>query len=219
MPEIITAKEAAEMIKPNNSVMFGGFLAVGCPENLVDALKELGTCCIDMIVISTDFEDKGVGLLVANKQVSKVQTSHIGTNRASQALMSSGEMEVVLIPQGTLMERIRSAGAGLGGVLTPTGLGTIVSEGKQILTVQGKEYILEEPISADFAFIRAEKADRYGNLVYDKTARNSNPMMATAARVTVAEVEEIVEIGEISAEDVVTPGVFVDYLVVHEEKS
>ena len=219
MPQIVTAQEAVKMVKPGNSIMFGGFLAVGCAVNLVTALKEQGTGDLGMIVIATDFEDKGVGILVANKQVSRVRTSHIGTNRASQAQMNNGELEVTLIPQGTLLEQIRSAGAGLGGVLTPTGLGTIVEEGKQILEIEGKKYLLEKAISADFAFIRAAKADKYGNLVYDKTARNSNPVMATAARITIAEVDDIVDVGGISPEDVVTPGVFVDYLVLHRHQS
>jgi 3-oxoacid CoA-transferase A subunit len=215
MPEIITAKKAASFVKKGNSIMFGSFLCVGCAENLVAALYEQGTKDLEMIVIATDYEDRGVGILVANKQVSRVKASHIGTNKASQAQMNSGELQVTLIPQGTLLEQIRAAGAGLGGVLTPTGLGTIVAEGKQVLEIEGKQYLLEKPIAADFAFIKAAKADRYGNLVYDKTARNSNPTMATAAKITIAEVDEIVEVGELSPEDVITPGVFVDYLVLH----
>ncbi len=217
MPEIITAQRAAKLIKEGNSIMFGGFLGVGCTENIIAALHDLGTGNLEMIVIATDYEDRGVGILVANKQISRVKASHIGTNKASQAQMNSGELEVSLIPQGTLLEQIRAAGAGLGGVLTPTGLGTVVAEGKQVLGIEGKQYLLEKPLSADFAFIRAAKADRYGNLVYNKTARNSNPVMATAAKTTIAEIDEIVDVGEISPEDVVTPGVFVDYLVLHAE--
>ena len=215
MLKIISAKEAAAMIKPGQSIMFGGFLAVGSAENIIQELKELGTSDLEMIVIATDYDERGVGILITNKQVSYVRTSHIGTNRATQSQMNNKEIKVDLIPQGTLMEQIRSAGAGLGGVLTPTGLGTVVAEGKQIVKVEGKEYLLEKPIKADFALIRAKKADRYGNLVYDKTARNSNPIMATAATITIAEVDEIVEAGEIPAEDVITPGIFVDYLVLH----
>ena len=215
MLTIISAKEAAAMIKPGQSIMFGGFLAVGSAENIIQELKELGTSDLEMIVIATDYDERGVGILITNKQVSYVRTSHIGTNRATQSQMNNKEIKVDLIPQGTLMEQIRSEGAGLGGVLTPTGLGTVVAEGKQIVKVEGKEYLLEKPIKADFALIRAKKADRYGNLVYDKTARNSNPIMATAATITIAEVDEIVEAGEIPAEDVITPGIFVDYLVLH----
>lgn len=216
MPKIISVQEAVALIKPGSSIMFGGFLAVGCTEDLIAALKEQNTGDLGMIVIATDFEDKGVGVLVANRQVSRVKTSHIGTNKATQAQMNNGEIKVELIPQGTLLEQIRAAGAGLGGALTPTGLGTVVAEGKQILDVDGRQYILEKPITADFAFIRAAKADKYGNLVYSKTARNSNPIMATAAKTIIAEVDEIVEVGEISPEDVITPGVFVDYLVLHK---
>ena len=216
MPEIIKANDAVAMVKPGNSILFGGFLAVGCTETLIEAMKEKGTGDLEMIVIATDYENRGVGILVSNRQVSRVKTSHIGTNKATQAQMNNGEIEVTLIPQGTLLEQIRAAGAGLGGVLTPTGLGTVVEEGKQILEIDGKKYILEKPISADFAFIRAAKADKYGNLIYSKTARNSNPIMATAAKVTIVEVDEILEVGEISPEDVVTPGVFVDYLVLHK---
>lgn len=219
MPEIITANQAAAMVKNGSSIMFGGFLAVGCTEDIIQAIKEKGTGDLEMIVIATDYEDRGVGILIANKQVAKIKTSHIGTNRATQAQMNSAEIEVSLIPQGTLLEQIRSAGAGLGGFLTPTGLGTVVEKGKQIITADGKDYLLEKPISADFALIRAAKADKYGNLIYDKTARNSNPIMATAAKITIAEVDEIVEVGEISPEDVVTPGVFVDYLVRHSKNT
>ncbi|MBW6516360.1 MAG: 3-oxoacid CoA-transferase subunit A [Candidatus Cloacimonetes bacterium] len=217
MPEIVSVKEAAALVKPGSSILFGGFLAVGCTENLIDALKEIGTKDLEIIVIATDYEDRGVGILIANKQVAKIKSSHIGTNKATQAQMNNGEIKVDLIPQGTLLEQIRAAGAGLGGVLTPTGLGTVVAEGKQIIVVDDKQYLLEKPISANFAFIRAAKADRYGNLIYSKTARNSNPIMATAGKITIAEVDEILEVGEISPEDVVTPGVFVDYLVLHKE--
>jgi len=131
--------------------------------------------------------------------------------------MNAGEITVELIPQGTLMERCRAAGAGLGGILTPTGLGTIVEEGKQIINIKGKDYILEEAIEADFAFVRALKADKNGNLVYYKTGRNSNPIMAMTAKITIAEVDEIVEVGVIPPEDVITPGIFVDFIVKHEE--
>ncbi|MCK4957278.1 MAG: CoA transferase subunit A, partial [Candidatus Cloacimonetes bacterium] len=146
------------------------------------------------------------------------QCSHIGTNRSTQAQMNAGELDVELIPQGTLMERIRAAGAGLGGILTPTGVGTIVEEGKQKFTFDGKDYILEMPIKADFAFIKAQKADKHGNLVYYKTARNSNPAMAMAAKITIVEVDEIVEVGQLDPENVVTPGIFVNYLVKSEVK-
>lgn len=216
MAKIITAQEAIAMVKPHDRVMFGTFLVVGAAEQLIDELAKAGTKDLHMITIATDYDDRGVGILITNKQVKSVQCSHIGTNRATQAQMNAGELEVELIPQGTLVERIRAAGAGLGGILTPTGVGTIVAEGKQSFEVDGKTHILELPIHADFAFIRAHKADKHGNLIYSKTARNSNPAMATAAKITIVEVDEIVEPGELNAENVVTPGVYVDYLVKRE---
>ncbi len=213
MPKIIDAQTAAAMIKPNDRVMFGSFLAVGCAENIIDELVKIGTKDLHMICIASDYENRGVGKLIANKQFKSAQVSHLGTNKAIQDQYNKGEMAVEMIPQGTLMERIRAKGAGLGGVLTPTGLGTIVQEGKDIIEVDGSPYILEKPIGADWAILKAEKADKMGNLVYSKTARNSNPIMATAAAKVIVEVKEIVEIGEINPEDVVTPGIFVHYLV------
>lgn len=217
MPQVITAKEAAMMVRPGDRIMMGGFLAVGAAENLIDALVAEGTADLHVICIASDWEVKGIGKLVVNHQIKSAQVSHMGTNKEIQNQMNIGEMQIELVPQGTLMERIRAAGAGLGGVLTPTGLGTIVQEGKQVLTIRNKEYILEEPIEADFAFIRAAKADKMGNLIYSKTARNSNPIMASAAKQTIVEADEIVEVGELDPEIVVTPGVFVNYIVKHEE--
>jgi 3-oxoacid CoA-transferase A subunit len=216
MAKIINAKEAAAMIKSGDRVMFSGFLAVGCPEQLVDALVEQNTKDLHMVAIATDYVDRGVGKLIANKQVKSVQASHIGTNKETQMQYNAGDLSIEFVPQGTLMERVRAAGAGLGGFFTPTGVGTVVEEGKEIREIDGKKYILEMPIHADFALIKAAKADKHGNLIYNKTARNSNPIMATAGKIVIAEVDEIVENGEISAEDVVTPGIFVDYLVKRE---
>lgn len=216
MAKIITSKEAIAMIKPHDRIMFGTFLCVGVAQQLVDELAAAGTKDIHMITIATDYDDRGVGILVANRQVKSVQCSHIGTNKSTQAQMNAGELEVELIPQGTLMERIRAAGAGLGGILTPTGVGTIVADGKQSFEIEGKTHILELPIQADFAFIRAHKADKHGNLIYSKTARNGNPAMATAAKITIVEVDEIVEPGELNPEAIVTPGVYVNYLVKRE---
>lgn len=216
MIEIITAKDAANMIKENSRILFGGFLAVGVTENIIDELKNKGTKKLHLVSISTDFDDRGCGILVTNKQVKSAQVSHIGTNKATQAQYNAKELDIEFIPQGTLMERVRAAGAGLGGVLTPTGIGTVVEEGKQIITVKEKKYILEEPIYGDFALIRAKKADKSGNLTFDKTMRNSNPIMAMAAGVTIVECDEIVEIGEIKADDIHCPGIFVNYLVLHK---
>lgn len=213
MPKIIDAKTAASLIKPHDRIMFGSFLAVGCAEHIIDELVNLKTDQLHMICIASDYENRGVGKLVANKLVKSAQVSHLGTNKAIQEQLNNKEIDVEMIPQGTLMERIRAKGAGLGGVLTPTGLGTIVQDGKDIITVDDKPFILEKPISADWAIIKAEKADKMGNLVYNKTARNSNPIMATAAKQVIVEVSEIVEIGDIDPEDVVTPGIFVHYIV------
>lgn len=217
MFKLITAAEAAALIKPRNRVAIGGFLAVGAPESIIDAIVAAGIKDLHMIVIASDWEDRGVGKLVVNHCVSSAQVSHMGTNKEIQNQVNSGEMKIELVPQGTLMERVRAFGTGLGGVLTPTGLGTVVAEGKQIINVDGKDYILEPAIPSDFALIKAWKADKDGNLIYRKTARNSNPIMAMAGRITIAEVDEIVETGEIDPEMIVTPGVFVDYIVVKKE--
>ena len=217
MVQIISAAEAAAMIKPGNRLAIGGFLAVGAPETIIDAMVENGNKDLHIIVIASDWEDRGVGKLVVNKMVKSAQVSHMGTNKTIQAQMNAGEIDIELVPQGTLMERVRAFGAGLGGILTPTGLGTIVAEGKQIITVDGKDYLLETAIPSDFALIKAHKADKLGNLTYRKTARNSNPIKAMAGKITIAVVDEIVEIGELDPEEVITPGVFVNYLVLAKE--
>ncbi len=218
MVKIISAAEAAAMITEKSRLAIGGFLAVGAPETIIDALVEQGTKKLHMIVIASDWENRGVGKLVVNRLISSAQVSHLGTNKAIQAQMNAGEIAIELVPQGTLMERVRACGAGLGGILTPTGLGTVVQEGKQTITLEGKDYILEPAIASDFALVRAHKADRMGNLTYRKTSRNSNPIMAMAGKITIAEVDEILEIGELNPEDVITPGVFVNYLVLSKEK-
>ncbi len=217
MVQIISPAEAAAMIKPGNRLAIGGFLAVGAPETIIDAMVENGNKDLHIIVIASDWEDRGVGKLVVNKMVKSAQVSHMGTNKAIQAQMNAGEIDIELVPQGTLMERVRAFGAGLGGILTPTGLGTIVAEGKQIITIERKDYLLETAIPSDFALIKAHKADKLGNLTYRKTARNSNPIMAMAGKITIAEVDEIVEIGELDPEEVITPGIFVNYLILAKE--
>ncbi|MGC9361466.1 MAG: CoA transferase subunit A [Candidatus Syntrophosphaera sp.] len=217
MFKLITAEEAASMIKPHSRVAIGGFLAVGAPESIIDAIVAAKTRDLHMIVIASDWEDRGVGKLVVNHQLKSAQVSHTGTNKEIQRQMNSGEIDVELVPQGTLMERVRAYGTGLGGILTPTGVGTVVAENKQQIPVEGKEYILETAIPSDFAIIRAHMADKAGNLVYRKTARNSNPIMAMAGRITIAEVDEIVEIGELDPENIVTPGIFVNYIIMSKE--
>ncbi len=217
MPQIIDAKTAASMVKEGDRIMFGGFLACGAAQNLIDHLVQQGTKNLHGVVICTDFEDRGMGKLIANKQLKSVQTSHIGTNKQTQAQFNDGTLEIEFNPQGTLAERVRAGGAGLGGILTPTGVGTDLDHDREILEVDGKKYFLEKPIHGDFAFVRAHKADKLGNLTFSKSARNFNPIIATAATTVIAEVDEIVEIGEIDPEAVVTPGFFVQYLVKHEE--
>jgi 3-oxoacid CoA-transferase A subunit len=218
MFKLITAAQAAELIKPHSRLAISGFLAVGAPETLIDAIVEAGTKNLHIIVIASDYENRGIGKLVANHQVKSAQVSHLGTNKEIQSQMNAGEISIELVPQGTLMERCRAFGAGLGGILTPTGMGTVVEEGKQVINLNGRDYILEPAIESDFALISAWKADKAGNLVYRKTARNSNPIMAMAGRITIAEVDEIVGIGELDPEQVVTPGIFVNYIVLKKEK-
>ncbi len=201
------------MVKDGMTVMIGGFLGVGTPESLVDALVSQGTKDITVIANDTATPEKGIGKLVVKKQLKKAIVSHIGTNPETGRQMNAGEMMVDLVPQGTLAERIRAGGAGLGGVLTPTGLGTVVAEGKQIITVDGRDYLLEKPLRADVAFIKAHTADKAGNLVFHSSARNFNPLMATAAEVVIVEATNIVEIGAIDPDAVMLPGIFVKYLV------
>jgi 3-oxoacid CoA-transferase A subunit len=213
MAKFISAAEAAAMIKPGSRLAISGFLAVGAPETIIDAIVEQKIGNLHMIVIASDWENRGVGKLIAAKLVSSAQVSHLGTNKTIQAQMNAGEIQIELVPQGTLMERVRAFGAGLGGILTPTGLGTVVEEGKQIIQIDGKDFLLEPAIPSDFALIKAWKADKMGNLVFRKTARNSNPIMAMAGKITIAEAEEIVEIGELDPEQIACPGVFVNYVV------
>jgi len=213
MVKIVPAAEAAAMVKEGMTIMVGGFLACGTPQKLVDQVLEQGTKNLTLVCNDTAFPDQGVGKLIVTKQFAKVIVSHIGTNPETGRQMNAGELEVELVPQGTLAERIRSAGFGLGGILTPTGVGTPVEEGKQKLTVKGKDYLLELPIQADVALIKAYKADKSGNLVFRKAARNFNPLMVTAAQIVIVEAQQIVETGEIDPDEVMTPGIFVNYLV------
>ena len=213
MAKIISAAAAAAMVKENMALMVGGFLGCGTPQSLVDEVLVGGTKDLTLICNDTAFPDAGVGKLIVNKQFKKIIVSHIGTNPETGRQMNAGELDVDLVPQGTLAERIRSAGFGLGGILTPTGVGTPVEAGKQKLTIEGKDYLLELPLKADVALIKAYKADKAGNLVYRCAARNFNPLMATAATVVIVEAQQIVETGEIDPDEVMTPGIFVNYLV------
>ena len=213
MAKIISAAEAAAKVQAGMTVMVGGFLGCGTPQSLVDQVLADGTKDLTLVCNDTAFPDSGVGKLVVSRQFKKVIVSHIGTNPETGRQMNASELDVDLVPQGTLAERIRSAGFGLGGILTPTGVGTPVEAGKQKLTIDGKDYLLELPIKADVALVKAYKADKAGNLVFRKAARNFNPLMATAADLVIVEAQNIVEIGEIDPDEVMTPGIFVNYLV------
>ncbi len=211
--KIITIDEAIEKIEDGMVVMVGGFLANGTPEKLIDALVAKGVKDLTLVCNDTGFPDKGVGKMVVAKQFKKILASHIGTNPETGNQMNSGETDVVLVPQGTLAERVRSAGAGLGGFYTPTGVGTEVEIGKEKKIIDGKEYIFEEPLKADVALLYASVADKKGNLVFNKTMKNFNPIMATAADTVIVQADTIVEVGEIHPENVMTSGIFVDYIV------
>lgn len=213
MNKIIGIEEAVAKVKDGDVVMIGGFLGVGSPEKLIDALVAKGTKDLTLICNDSGFVDKGVGKLVVTKQFKKVIASHIGTNKETGRQMMEGETEVVLVPQGTLVEQIRAAGYGLGGFLTHTGVGTKVAEGKQLITLNGKEYLLEEPLHANVALIFANTADKAGNLNYHGSTRNFNPIMASAADITIVEALKIVEVGEMDPDSVHVPGVFVNYIV------
>ena len=214
MPEITDAATAVQQIENGATVMIGGFMAVGTPENLVDALIEQGSNDLTVICNDTGFVGVGIGKLVVNHRISQLIASHIGTNPETGRQMNSGEIKkVILMPQGTLAERIRAAGYGLGGVLTPTGLGTVVEEGKSIIEVEGVPYLLELPIKADFALLHAQVGDKAGILMYHGTMYNFNPIMAMAAQTVIAEVDEILEDSYLDPDHIHTPGILVDYLV------
>lgn len=205
--------EVLEMVKDGQTIMFGGFLACGTAENIVDAIVKKGVKDLTIVCNDTGFPDRGVGKLIVNKQVKKVIASHIGTNPETGRQMNEKEMEVELVPQGTLAERVRAAGAGLGGVLTPTGIGTVVAEGKEVINIDGKDFLLEKPIKADIAILFGSIVDEKGNIWYSKTTKNFNPLIATAADVVIVEAEKVVKTGEIEPENVMTPHIFVDYIV------
>lgn len=213
MNKVTTIAQALESVQDGMTVMIGGFLAVGTPELLVDALLAKGTKDLTVIANDTAFPDKGIGKLVVNRRLRKAIVSHIGTNQETGRQMNAGELQVELVPQGTLAERIRAGGAGLGGILTPTGLGTIIAEGKDIITIDGREYLLEKYLKANVALIKAHTADTAGNLLFHRSARNFNPLMAMAADVVIVQAENIVEAGQIDPDQVMTPGIVVDWIV------
>ena len=213
MSKFISIEEAVSKVKDGMTIMVGGFLANGTPNKIVDALAKSGVKNLTLICNDTAYPNKGVGQLIANKQVKKLFVSHIGTNPHTSEQMNSGELEIEFCPQGSLAERVRAGGCGLGGILTQTGMGTIVAEGKQIVNVDGKDYLLEKPLRADIALVGASLGDKAGNLVYRGTSQNFNPLMASAADLVIAEINELVEVGEIAAENVKTPSIMVDFII------
>jgi len=212
--KVLPSAEAAVALVPDGaSVMMGGFGLCGIPENLIRALHARGTKGLTVISNNAGVDEFGAGMLLRARQIKKMVSTYVGENKEFERQFLSGEIEVELVPQGTFSERMRAGGAGIAGFFTPTAYGTIVAEGKETRMIDGKGYVLEPPLRADFAFVKAWKGDRLGNLIYRRTARNFNPVMATAARVTIAEVEELVEPGAIDPDHVVTPGIFVKYIL------
>jgi 3-oxoacid CoA-transferase A subunit len=206
------AAEAVDLVPDGATIMVGGFGLCGIPENLILALRNRGVRGLTVISNNAGVDGFGLGILLATRQVRKIVATYVGENQEFERQCLSGELEVDLVPQGTFAERIRAGGAGIGGFFTPTGFGTVVAEGKECRVIDGVPHVLELPLKADFAFVKAYRGDRAGNLVYRRTARNFNPMMATAARVTIAEVEHLVEPGAIDPDHVHTPGVFVRHI-------
>jgi 3-oxoacid CoA-transferase subunit A len=195
------------------TVLMGGFGLCGIPENLVKALLKQGSKNLTIVSNNAGVDDAGIGLLIANDQVKKMISSYIGENKALEQKMINNEIEVELNPQGTLAERVRAGGAGIAGFFTPTGVGTLIAEGKEVREFDGRRYVLERGLRGNVAFVKAYKADTHGNLTYRKTARNFNPVMATAADYVIAEAEIVVQAGELSPDEIVTPGVYIDAVI------
>lgn len=214
MKDIYTSfQEAVKDIEDHSTIMVGGFGLVGIPENLILALVESNVKHLTVISNNCGVDDWGLGLLLKNKQIDKMIGSYVGENKEFERQVIEGELEVELVPQGTLAERIRAGGAGIPAFYTPAGVGTPIAEGKEVRTFNGKEYLMEESLTADFSLVRAYKGDKNGNLVYNKTARNFNPMMAAAGKVTIAEVEQLVETGELDPDHIHTPGIYVQRML------
>lgn len=208
------AKEALFDVKDGQSFLVGGFGLCGIPENLIAALRDSGVKNITCVSNNAGVDDFGLGLLLQTRQIRKMVSSYVGENATFEKQFLNGDLEVELCPQGTLAERVRAGGAGIPAFFTPTGVGTLVAEGKEVREFAGRRYVMERAITGDFALVKAWKADKFGNLVFRKTARNFNPMMATAGKVTVVEVEELVELGELDPDQVHTPGIFVQRIIV-----
>ncbi len=200
-------------IEDGATIMAGGFGVVGIPEKLIIGLRDKGVKDLTVISNNCGIDDFGLGILLQNRQIRKMIASYVGENKEFESQFLSGELEVELVPQGTLAERIRAGGAGIPGFYTPAGVGTPIAEGKEMRSFDGKDYLLEMALTADFSLIKAQRGDASGNLIYNKTARNFNPMMAAAGKVTIAEVEELVEVGELDANFIHTPGIYVHRLI------
>ncbi|MEA4811654.1 MAG: CoA transferase subunit A [Anaerolineaceae bacterium] len=213
MEKIISIEEAISKIKDGDTIMVGGFLGVGSPEKLIDAIVAKGLKNLTLICNDTAFIDRGVGKMVAAKQFKKIIASHVGTNKETGRQMMEGETEVQLVPQGTLIEQVRAGGYGLGGFLTKTGLGTEVEKGKQVIHLDGQDYLLERPLRADVALLFADKADTKGNMLFHGSTRNFNAFIGAAAEISIVEAKEIVRDGFMDPDQVHVPGVFVKYIV------
>jgi 3-oxoacid CoA-transferase subunit A len=214
------AREAIKDIKDGSSIMVGGFGLSGIPENLIEALRESGAKDLTVISNNAGIDGFGLGLLLESRQIRKMISTYVGENKIFERQFLQGLIEVELVPQGTFSERMRAGGAGIPAFFTPTGVGTLVEEGKEKRTFDGREYIMERGLTADYAFVKAWKGDAMGNLVYRKTTRNFNPVMATAGRITIAEVEEIVPVGSLDPDSIHTPGIYVQRILkgAHYEK-
>ena len=213
MSKVISLEKLKDIFKDDMTIMIGGFLGCGTGEKLIDALLESGAKNLTIIGNDTSFVDRGIGRLIVNNQVKKVIASHIGTNAQTGQLMNEGKLEVELSPQGTLIERVRAGGYGLGGILTPTGVGTLVEENKEKICINNKEYLLEYPLRADIALVKGSIVDEFGNTVYKGTTKNFNPMIAMASDLVIVEAEEFVSTSDINKEMIMTPGVVVDYII------
>lgn len=208
-----SALDAIHDVEDGATIMSGGFGLCGNPENLIQALHDKGVKQLTVVSNNCGTDDYGLGILLKTRQIRRMISSYVGENKEFERQFLNGELEVELVPQGTLAERIRAGGAGIGGFFTPTGFGTKAAEGKETRKINGKQYVLESPLLANFAIVRAYKADRWGNLLFRKTARNFSPMMCTAGKVTIVEAEHIVNLGEIEPDEVHVPGVFVQRII------
>ena len=212
---VANAKEAIRLagVHDGMTIMVGGFGLCGIPEHLIVALRDTGVKNLTVISNNAGIDDFGLGLLLQTRQIKKMISTYVGENAIFEQQYLKGELEIEFVPQGTFAERIRAGGAGIPGFFTPTGVGTVIADGKETRTIDGREYVLERGLTADLSLVKAHRGDKSGNLVYRKTARNFNPMMATAGKVTIAEVEELVEIGDLDPDGIHTPGIYVDHIL------